>query len=48
MKLEVTISKASNGKHDYMQIMSDDQFSVNIVLVVDEVKVNDHRQATKE
>lgn len=43
MKLKITLSKASDGKHYYMQIMSDDQFSVNIVLVVDKIEVEDCR-----
>jgi hypothetical protein len=43
MKLEVTISKATDGKRDYLQIMSDDYTSVNIVLVSDEITVKDTR-----
>ena len=43
MKLNVTITKTSNGVMDYIQIMSDDTVSVNIVLVAEEIKVADHR-----
>ena len=43
MEIRVSVSKASDGKHDYIQLMSDDQFSVNIVLVVDAIKIDDHR-----
>jgi hypothetical protein len=44
MKLTVTVSKTRNGKQDYLQVMSDDAVSVNVVLVADEVKVNDVRE----
>lgn len=43
MMLNVTITKTSTGMADYIQIMSDDQISVNIVLVADKIKVDDHR-----
>jgi len=43
MKLNVTITKTSIGTADYIQIMSDDTVSVNIVLVAEEIKVADHR-----
>lgn len=43
MKLNILISKTANGKSDYLQIMSEDQFSVNIVLISEEIKVEDKR-----
>jgi hypothetical protein len=43
MKLKVTISKARDGIHDYMQIMSDDYISVNLVLVVEKITLEDKR-----
>ncbi len=43
MKLNVTITKTSNGDKDYIQIMSDDYVTVNVVLVADEIKVDDKR-----
>ena len=43
MKLNVTITKTSTGMADYIQIMSDDQVSVNIVLVAEKIEVKDHR-----
>lgn len=43
MKLNVTISKTAQGDRDYLQIMSEDQFSVNIVLISEEIKVEDSR-----
>jgi hypothetical protein len=42
MKYNVVISKTANEKMDYLQIMSEDMFSVNIVLLGD-VKVEDKR-----
>ena len=43
MKLTVTVSKTANGKQDYLQIMSDDMFSVNVVLIADKITVEDKR-----
>jgi hypothetical protein len=42
MKLSVTIQKARDGR-DYLQIMSEDQISTNIVLVSEEITVKDQR-----
>ncbi|KKK60045.1 hypothetical protein LCGC14_3028270 [marine sediment metagenome] len=47
MILNVTITKTADGKQDYIQIMSDDIISVNIVLVADKIKVEDHRGPKK-
>jgi hypothetical protein len=44
MKLNVTISKTAQGDRDYLQIMSEDQFSVNIVLISPEITVEDSRK----
>ena len=44
MKLQVTVTKTSDGLSDYIQIISDDMLSVNIVLVVEEVVVEDRRE----
>jgi hypothetical protein len=41
--LKVTISKTSDGKSDYMQIISADVISVNIVLVSEKIEVEDAR-----
>ena len=43
MKLNITISKTSRGDQDYLQIMSDDMMSINIVLLSDEITVEDLR-----
>ncbi len=48
MKLDVTITKTSTGKSDYIQIMSNDQVSVNIVLVAEEINVTDYRETGKK
>jgi len=44
MILNVTITKTADGKQEYIQIMSGDMISVNIVLVADAIKVKDHRK----
>jgi len=41
-KLEVTIQKARDGR-DYLQIMSGDYTSINIVLIAKVVEVKDYR-----
>ena len=43
MKLEVRISKAQDKIHDYLQIMSEDYVTVNVVFVVDEIDLKDLR-----
>ena len=43
-ELTVTISKTSRGDQDYVQIMSKDMVSVNIVFVADKIKVEDKRE----
>ena len=42
-KLTVTVTKTADGKQDYVQIMSDDMVAVNVVFVVEEIEVKDHR-----
>lgn len=42
LELEITIQKARDGR-DYVQIMSGDQTSVNIVLIANEIAVKDLR-----
>lgn len=43
MKLTVTVTKTARGDQDYIQVMSDDTISVNVVLVADAIIVNDMR-----
>jgi hypothetical protein len=42
MKLTIHVQKATDGR-DYVQIMSDDMISVNIVLIADEILIEDRR-----
>lgn len=42
--LTVTVSKTADGKSDYLQILSADQFALNIVLIADRIEVKDVRQ----
>ncbi len=41
--LRIQISKTADGKQDYLQILSSDQFSLNIVLISSEITVTDGR-----
>ena len=43
MKYKISISKTANGEKDYVQIISEDQWSTNIVLVSEAVEVEDKR-----
>lgn len=45
-KLDVRIQKARDGR-DYLQIMSGDQTSVNIVLIAEKIEVKDQRGVYK-
>jgi len=42
--LKVTVTKTVDGTADYMQIMSTDQFSLNIVLIAPKIDVQDMRK----
>ena len=46
MKYTVTITKTSDGSQEYMQVISADQFSTNIVLI-GEFTVKDSRPEKK-
>ncbi len=43
MGLKISVSKTADGTKDYLQIMSDDMFSTNIVLIADKITINDAR-----
>lgn len=45
--LHITISKTRQGNQDYLQIMSDDLVSVNIVLIANKIEVQDARKKGK-
>lgn len=42
-KLTIQISKTADGIHNYLQILSGDQFVLNIVLIAGEIVVDDKR-----
>lgn len=44
-KLTITVTKTSTGDQEYVQIMSSDMFSINVVLIADEIEVRDERDA---
>ena len=44
-KLTVTITKTSDGSNDYIQIMSSDMISVNVVLVAGRIELQDARNS---
>jgi len=44
MKIKVIISKTAQGTSEFLQVMSDDLVSVNMMLVAQEITVNDVRE----
>ena len=48
LPLRVTISKTADGSRDYMQITSNDEFALNIVLISCNIEVNDSRKPKME
>lgn len=46
-KLTVTLSRTADGAADYMQILSLDQFSLNIVLIADVIVIDDARKSKR-
>lgn len=45
--LRVSVNKLADGSTDYLQITSDDQFALNIVLIAGKVEIIDHRPPEK-
>lgn len=45
--LRIQVTKTADGKLDYLQITSSDQFSLNIVLIAEEITVEDCREPPK-
>lgn len=41
--LTITISRTVNGQADYLQILSQDGFGLNIVLIANQIRVEDQR-----
>jgi hypothetical protein len=46
MKLTITVTPTADGKQEYVQIMSEDMFSINVVLIADEIEVRDSREVS--
>ena len=46
--LRIEVTKTADGQHDYVQIMSTDQFTVNVVLIADAIEVVDARPEQEE
>jgi hypothetical protein len=46
-KLRITVTKTANGEDEYVQIMSGDHFTVNVVLIADQIEIVDDRPAKK-
>ncbi len=44
-KLTIQVTKTSDGLQEYVQIMSGDMLTVNVVLIADEIVVNDGRES---
>ena len=42
-KFTITVTKTANGEAEYVQIISADQFAVNVVLISDEIEIIDLR-----
>ena len=42
-KLRIQLSKTVTGGNDYVQILSEDGWSVNIVLIAPEIEIEDKR-----
>ena len=47
-KLKFTVSKTADGSADYIQIMSEDMFSLNIVLIGSEIVIRDERHPVQQ
>lgn len=47
-KIRVQISKTADGKGDYMQAMSEDATTINVVLVASEIILKDDRPGAKK
>jgi hypothetical protein len=42
-KLTIQVTKTSDGLRDYVQIMSSDMFSINVVLIANNIEIKDSR-----
>ena len=48
MKLRVTITPTATGEGEYIQVISDDMVTVNVVLVAESIEVMDTRADPEE
>ena len=46
-ELTITVTRTSNGEADYVQIMTKDQFALNIVLISAGIKIVDAREESE-
>ncbi len=46
--LKLTLSKTRDGQHDYLQIVSADQFALNLMLVADKIEVDERREPMRK
>lgn len=42
-KLRITVTKTADGQRDYVQVISSDQFTVNVVLIAGVIDIVDTR-----
>jgi len=42
-KLTILVSKTADGRNDYVQVLSGDQFSLNVVLIARKITIRDVR-----
>jgi len=47
-KLTIQLSKTSDGQGTYLQIMSADMFTINVVLIADVIEIRDDRDSQSE
>lgn len=47
-KLTITVAKATNDLQEYLQVISGDNFTVNVVLIADEIEILDARESVKQ
>lgn len=45
--LKILVTKTATGEHDYVQITSEDQFGLNIVLISGKIEIDDRRTRSK-
>ena len=45
--LKITVTKTADGRHEYVQIMSRDNFTINVVLIANAIEVLDSRPKPK-